>query len=145
VKAKSLNKQRFLDIVQMLNPKKTKKQRQYLRNHMTKWEVRLWNDLKGRKMFGFKVRRQYGIGNYILDFYCPQLKLAIEIDGDVHYLKEKVKKDRMKDEFLKSEKIKVIRIENLDFEEDYESVILYLEDVFKDRASERKIEINEEY
>ena len=127
----------------MLNPKKTKKQRQYLRNHMTKWEVRLWNDLKGRKMFGFKVRRQYGIGNYILDFYCPQLKLAIEIDGDVHIFKEKANKDRMKDELLMEEGIKVIRIQNMDFEEDYESVVIYLEDIFKARADENKIEINE--
>lgn len=145
MKAKSLSKQRFLDIVQMLNPKKTKKQRQYLRNHMTKWEVRLWNDLKGRKMFGFKVRRQYGIENYIVDFYCPQLKLAVEIDGDIHYLNEKVKKDLEKDEYLKAEGIKLIRIENLDFEEDYESVILYLEDLFKERAKELKIEFNNDY
>ena len=123
----------------MLNPKKTKKQRQYLRNHMTKWEVRLWNDLKGRKMYGFKVRRQHGIGNYIVDFYCPQLKLVIEIDGDIHYFNENVKKDLEKDKFLKAEKIKVIRIENLDLEEDYESVILYLEEIFKDRAEEFKL------
>jgi very-short-patch-repair endonuclease len=129
----------------MLNPKKTKKQRQYLRNHMTKWEVRLWNDLKGRKMLGFKVRRQYGIENYIIDFYCPQLKLAVEIDGDIHYLNEKVKIDLEKDEYLKAEGIKLIRIENLDFEEDYESVILYLEDLFKERAKELKIEFNNDY
>lgn len=55
----------------MLNPKKTKKQRRYLRNKMTKWEIRLWNDLKQKKMFGYKVRRQYGVNNYILDFYYP--------------------------------------------------------------------------
>jgi very-short-patch-repair endonuclease len=127
-----------------INPKKTKKQHQYLRNNMTKWEVRLWNDLKGRKMYGFKVRRQYGIENYIVDFYCPALKLAIEIDGDVHYFEEKVKKDKEKNGTLNAEGIKVIRIENLDFEEDYESVILYLEDIFRDRAKEFKIELNDE-
>ncbi len=127
-----------------INPKKTKKQRQYLRNNMTKWEVRLWNDLKDKKMLGFKVRRQYGIENYIVDFYCPALKLAIEIDGDVHYFDEKVKKDKKKNETLNAEGIKVIRIENLDFEEDYESVILYLEDKFRDRAKEFKIELNDE-
>jgi very-short-patch-repair endonuclease len=127
-----------------INPKKTKKQRQYLRNNMTKWEVRLWNDLKDKKMLGFKVRRQYGIENYIVDFYCPALKLAIEIDGDVHYFEEKVKKDKEKNGTLNAEGIKVIRIENLDFEEDYESVILYLEDIFRDRAKEFKIELNDE-
>jgi very-short-patch-repair endonuclease len=126
----------------MLNPKKTKKQRQYLRNNMTKWEVRLWNDLKGKKMFGFKVRRQYGIENYVIDFYCPRLQLGIEIDGDVHYFDEKAEKDKKKDESLETAGIKVIRIDNLDFEEDYESVILYLEDIFKERAEELKIELN---
>jgi len=104
----------------------------------------LWNDLKDKKMLGFKVRRQYGIENYIVDFYCPALKLAIEIDGDVHYFDEKVKKDKKKNETLNTEGIKVIRIENLDFEEDYESVILYLEDKFRDRAKEFKIELNDE-
>ncbi|WP_069130066.1 endonuclease domain-containing protein [Rhodohalobacter halophilus] len=128
-----------------LNPKKTKKQRQYLRGHMTKWEVRLWNELKGKKMFGFKVRRQHGIGNYIVDFYCPELRLAIEIDGDVHHFKEKAEKDLKKDLLLKNEGIEIIRIKNLDFEEDYESTIIYLEDVFKERAKEFNIEINEAY
>jgi very-short-patch-repair endonuclease len=129
----------------MLNPKKTKKQRQYLRNNMMKWEVRLWNDLKGKKMFGFKIRRQYGINNYLIDFYRPKLKLAIEIDGDVHFYSDKRKRDRDKEKLLESHGIKLIRIKNLDFEEDYESSIQYLEDIFKDRASEFKIELKENH
>lgn len=127
----------------MLNPKKTKKQRQYLRNHMTKWEVRLWNDLKGKKMFGFKVRRQYGIKNYILDFYCPALKLAIEVDGEVHYFNTKAQRDRDKESCLKEHGIKLIRHKNQDFEEDFESVNLYLEDQFKNRAKEYKLDLSE--
>ena len=121
------------------NPKKTKKQRRYLRNNMKKWEIRLWNDLKGRKMYGFKVRRQYGFDNYVVDFYCPELKLAVEVDGDVHYYKEKMIKDRNKDQLLKREDIKVVRIEVMDLEEDYESMIVYLEGVFRDRAHELNI------
>ena len=134
----------LFDSMTKLNPKKTKKQRQYLRGHMTKWEVRLWNELKGKKMFGFKVRRQHGIENFIIDFYCPQLKLAFEIDGIVHHYEDKTVKDLEKDRLLKAEGIKLIRIKNLDFEEDYESTILYLEDVFRDRAKEFKIDINED-
>jgi very-short-patch-repair endonuclease len=121
------------------NPKKTKKKRRYLRNNMTKWEIRLWNDLKSRKMFGFKVRRQYGFNNYVVDFYCPQLKLVIEVDGNVHYFKEKMRKDREKNQSLKKENIKVVRIKVMDLEEDYESMIVYLEGVFKDRAAELNI------
>lgn len=96
------------------NPKETKRQRRYLRNHMTKWEVRLWSDLKGRKMFGFKVRRQHGFDKYIVDFYCPELQLAIEVDGDVHYLKGRTERDYVKDLFLKDEGIQMIRIKTGD-------------------------------
>jgi very-short-patch-repair endonuclease len=106
---------------------------------MTKWEIHLWNDLKGRKMYGFKVRRQYGFDNYVVDFYCPTLKLAIEVDGDVHYFKKK--KDQEKDQRLKEEDVKIIRIKTLDLEEDYESMIVYLEDIFKGRAQELNINI----
>jgi len=127
----------------MLNPKRTKKTRQYLRNNMTKWEVRLWNDLKGKKMFGFKVRRQYGIDNYIIDFYCPELKLAIELDGEVHYYSNKMKSDLRKDQHLAEAGIKLIRLKNEDMAEDYESIVIYLEDMFKNRARELNISINE--
>lgn len=123
----------------MLNPKRTKKNRLYLRRNMTKWEVRLWNDLKGKKMFGFKVRRQYGIDNYVIDFYCPKLKLAIEVDGDVHYYSDKVEIDKRKNKCLQKEGIHLIRIKNEDLEEDYESAVIYLEDRFKSRALELKI------
>jgi len=127
----------------MLNPKKTKKQRQHLRRNMTKWEVRLWNDLKGKKMYGFKVRRQYGIENYVIDFYCPQLKLAIEVDGDVHYFKNKMNTDARKNNKLTKEGIKLIRLKNEDLADDYESVIVYLEDIFKARADELNISVKE--
>jgi len=51
---------------------------------MTKAEMFLWSKLKGKQLNGLKFRRQYGINNYVVDFYCPEQKLAIEIDGDVH-------------------------------------------------------------
>jgi very-short-patch-repair endonuclease len=128
-----------VDSVMKRNPKKTKKQRRYLRNNMTKWEIRLWNDLKGKKLYGFKVRRQYGFDNFVVDFYCPELQLAIEVDGDVHYFKEKMIEDREKDQRLKEENIKVKRIRTVDLEEDYETMIAHLEDVFIARAKELHI------
>ena len=127
----------------MINPKKTKKSRRYLRKNMTWWEVRIWSELQGKKMFGFKVRRQYGFDNYIIDFYCPKLKLAIELDGDVHYLKEKQFIDQKKDQRLTEAGIKVVRIMNTDLEEDYESTFVYLEDVFRLRAAEMNIAVND--
>jgi len=90
-------------------------------------------------MFGFKIRRQYGFDNYIIDFYCPKLKLAIELDGDVHHFEEKKIIDQRKDVRLSEAGIKIVRIENLDLVEDYESTLVYLEDVFRLRAAEMDI------
>lgn len=119
----------------MLNPKKTKKQRQYLRNNMTKWEIRLWNDLKQRKMLGYKVRRQYGVKNFVVDFYCPELKLGIEVDGEIHFQYGHRNHDQKKDEFLEELGIEVVRLKTIDLEEDYNSCINYLEDIFRNRAN----------
>ncbi|HTX86499.1 MAG TPA: DUF559 domain-containing protein [Candidatus Nanoarchaeia archaeon] len=55
-----------------------------LRKHGTFSEVLLWKKLQGKQMLGYKFRRQRPIDNYIIDFYCPDLKLAIEIDGVKH-------------------------------------------------------------
>jgi very-short-patch-repair endonuclease len=69
------------------NLKINKKKRQYLRNNATKAEKILWQKLKNSRL-GYKFRRQHSIKEYITDFYCPKLKLIIEIDGDVHGFKK---------------------------------------------------------
>jgi very-short-patch-repair endonuclease len=74
--------------------------RRKLRNSLTKSEVILWKFLKG-KQNGFKFRRQCSIGKYIVDFYCPELKLVIEVDGSTHYEEEVFNKDLIKDDYLK--------------------------------------------
>ena len=89
-----------------------KKFQRELRKNMPLPEVILWRYLKNKQM-GVKFRRQYTIGNYILDFYAPKIKLAIEIDGDTHYQSpEDQEKDRKRDEFLQSKGIKVLRFLN---------------------------------
>ena len=59
--------------------------RRKLRSYGTPAEAALWNVLKGNKVCGLRFRRQYSVGSYVLDFYCPALRLAIELDGDYHY------------------------------------------------------------
>ena len=56
----------------------------YLRENRTTAEAKVWRWLRGRKLIGWKFRRQYPIGTYILDFYCNALRLAIELDGVGH-------------------------------------------------------------
>jgi very-short-patch-repair endonuclease len=68
------------------NKKSQTARRRALRHSMSKAEVILWDKLSRKQMHGYKFRRQYGVDQYILDFYCPRLKLAIEIDGDSHFV-----------------------------------------------------------
>lgn len=116
-----------------LNPKKTKKLRQHLRNNMTKTEIMLWNRLKGKQLKGFKIRRQYGVGSYIIDFYCPKLKLGIEIDGESHYKKDGIEHDRIRDQFLKEQGIDLLRIPTTEIKHNLEGVIEYLAGEFNKR------------
>ena len=87
--------------------------RRDLRNGMTPAEISLWLILKDRQVDGLKFRRQFGVGSYILDFYCPALKLAIELDGQVHFSDEARAYDAERDAYLLREhSIRVLRYEN---------------------------------
>ena len=69
----------------LINKIENKDLRKSLRNHSTAAEAVLWRILKGKQLEGLKFRRQQGIGPYIVDFYCPKLKLAIELDGEGYF------------------------------------------------------------
>jgi very-short-patch-repair endonuclease len=89
-----------------------KPRRQYLRSHMTKAEVILWSSLKGRGVLGEKFRRQQGVEVFVLDFYCPSLRLAIELDGESHDSLEAKKYDRERQERLERGGIRFLRFRN---------------------------------
>lgn len=74
-----------------------KKTRQRLRRNLPSPEQVLWSKLKNKQLDGFKFRRQFGVDSYILDFYCPSCRLAIEIDGNSHYTKIGRDKDLERD------------------------------------------------
>jgi very-short-patch-repair endonuclease len=86
--------------------------RRELRNNSTPEEAVLWTQIKSRKIKGYKWRRQHPIGSYILDFYCPEAKLCIELDGAAHYTYNGAREDNIRTSFLNSKGIKVIRFEN---------------------------------
>ncbi|MBR1484959.1 MAG: DUF559 domain-containing protein [Prevotella sp.] len=94
------------------NRKEQKEQRQSLRNHSTPAEAALWRLLKGSQVGGFKFRRQHGIGPYIMDFYCPTLRLCIELDGSVHHYYGAYEHDEERTRFLNRNGITVMRFEN---------------------------------
>lgn len=88
-------------MTQIFNQKPKTKLRKILRNQPTKSETVLWKHLKGNQL-GYKFRRQCGVGNEVVDFYCPQVKLAIEIDGSTHEDEEVQEKDLKKQLYLQS-------------------------------------------
>lgn len=107
----------------IFNSKKTKAQRTHLRNNLTQAESRLWSKLKGRQIFDYKFRRQHGIGNYIVDFYCPVIKLVIEVDGESHFTKKGIMNDLKRDEYLTSLGITVCRFNNQQIYDNLDGVL----------------------
>ena len=90
---------------------------------MPKAEIILWDQLKSKKLNGLKFRRQYSIGPFIVDFYCPKLKLAIEVDGDSHYEEAAEEYDKRRQRYIEKSGIKFLRFTNTDVYENLEGVI----------------------
>ena len=80
-----------------------------LRNHSTKSEIILWQHVKGKQLHGYDFHRQRPIDKYIVDFFCHELMLAIELDGITHEFPEVIQKDKIKAARLKSLNIHLLR------------------------------------
>lgn len=91
-----------------------KSRRKELRNNSTSAERMLWSILQHSNLGGYKFRRQHSVGSYILDFYCPSDKLAVELDGDSHFTDEAIEYDRERTAYLNALNIKVLRFMNTD-------------------------------
>jgi very-short-patch-repair endonuclease len=89
-----------------------------LRNNMTLAEILLWSRLRMRQIDGYKFRRQQKIFDYVVDFYCHELKLIIEVDGEVHSLPEQAEKDENRDKILKLNGYNIFRLSNNEIETD---------------------------
>ncbi len=96
--------------------------RKELRNKSTREEILLWSRLKNSQI-GFKFRRQHSIGGYVVDFYCPDKKLAVEIDGPIHSKPENKEYDKIRTEFFAGLNIKVVRFTNLEVSTETESIV----------------------
>ena len=110
-------------IKQLNNLPHLKTLRKELRNNLTPAEAALWKALKRGQLDGRKFRRQHSVGNYILDFYCPQEKLAVELDGRHHFSEAGFEADSERTEFLNRHVIRVLRFENKDVFEHLEGVL----------------------
>lgn len=110
-------------MVKLFNKACMTENRQALRNNMPEPEHRLWLHLRGRKIRGYKFRRQVSIENYIVDFYCPQLKLAVELDGDSHREPKALVRDAQRQKNIERHGIRVVRFTNIEIVESLEGVV----------------------
>ena len=89
---------------------------------MTLGEIALWREIKGKKL-GQKFSRQIPIDQYIVDFYCKDLQLAIEVDGSIHFKEGHQEKDRIRQERLESLGVHMLRFSDTDVKNNLSSVL----------------------
>lgn len=102
---------------------------QNLRKNQTKAESFLWELLRRKQLNNLKFRRQHPIWDYIADFYCPEKKLVIELDGSIHNNKEQKEHDQLRDAIMQQHNITVIRFTNNDVFEKIENILQTIIDV----------------
>ena len=119
----------------MRAPRKTVRQARGLRRGMTLPEVILWAQLRKRGTEGQRWRRQHPVGAYVLDFFCTEARLAVEVDGAAHDVVSQALRDERRDRWLREQGIEVLRFAATEILRDRE-----LEDVLRtiaDRAKQR--------
>ena len=105
------------------NRPELKDYRKQLRSNLTSAEATLWKYLKRKQLVGRKFRRQFSVESYIIDFYCPAEKLAVELDGAHHFTEEGLLYDEERTKVLNAHGIKVIRFENVEVFNALEAVL----------------------
>ena len=108
------------------NPK-LKELARKLRNNSTKSEIRLWQQLKGKQLYGYDFHRQKPLLNYIADFYCYELNLVIELDGYTHNFEKIIIKDETKQQELEKVGLTVLRFDDAEVMKDMNNVLRELE------------------
>jgi very-short-patch-repair endonuclease len=103
-----------------------------LRKNSTPGEIELWKLVKNKQVLGYQFRRQRPIKNYIVDFYCKELRLAIEIDGSSHYYK--VEYDQKRQKKLEQLGITFLRFSEEDTKENPDYVVMEIEEWIKSRS-----------
>ncbi|OGY36119.1 MAG: hypothetical protein A3E36_00860 [Candidatus Andersenbacteria bacterium RIFCSPHIGHO2_12_FULL_45_11b] len=113
---------------QVYTRKDIKPTRSALRKRMTAPELVFWTAIRSRKLKGYKFRRQYSTGRYIIDFYCPKVRLGVEIDGDSHFTNNQKQYDALRQEYINALGIKILRYTNDEIMKNLNGV---LEDISK--------------
>ncbi|WP_019487914.1 endonuclease domain-containing protein [Kamptonema formosum] len=110
-------------MTKLYNKTSEKLKRQQLRREMTKAEKLLWEKLKSQQLENCKFRRQYSVDKFVIDFYSPEIKLAIEVDGDSHFQDGAIEYDAERQTFIESVGINFLRFTNDEVYHNLEGVI----------------------
>ncbi len=97
--------------------------RRRLRRELPPAEALVWSRLRRKQLLGARFRRQYSVGSYCIDFYCPESKLAIEVDGDSHFTEEGKLHDRRRQAFIEEFGIRFLRFTNEDVHDNLDGVL----------------------
>ena len=119
----------------LLNTGKMKPIRKELRHNQTEAETKLWQQLKGKQLDGLRFCRQFSIGRYVLDFYCPVKRLCVELDGGHHADSETVCYDKERTEYLNHLRVNVLRFWNNEVFENLDGVLEAIRRAAQDQAS----------
>jgi len=111
-------------MTKIFNKSSEKLKRQQLRNNLTPAELILWSRLRGKQIYNCKFRRQYSIDYFVIDFYAPEIKLAIEVDGESHFLNNQTREyDQHRQAVIESFGLVFLRFTNDQVYQDLESVL----------------------
>ena len=119
-------------MTKLYNKISVKEKRKYLRKNMPSSELKLWKKIRNKQMLNIKFRRQYSIGNYIVDFYCAELKLAIELDGETHFTQDNIDYENKRTKYIESLGIKIIRYSNYEIINNFEGICYDLEKIINE-------------
>ena len=103
-----------------------------LRRHATPAERVLWDRLRRRQLEGLKFRRQHAVGSYIIDFFCPEARLGIELDGNHHYEREQHAYDRRRTDHLEAFGYRMLRFSNEEVLNETETVLTRIKEAVWD-------------
>ena len=108
-----------------------------LRNNSTPEENKLWYQYLAK--FHVRFVRQKPIDNYILDFYCPEKKIGIELDGSQHYTEKGIEYDKIRTDILNAYNITIIRFTNEQVRKNFEQVCKHIESIVKHTTNRKRI------
>jgi very-short-patch-repair endonuclease len=114
-------------MTKIFNISNHKDKRRELRFNMPKAEAVLWKHISRKQVLGYRFLRQFSISSYVLDFYCPKLRLAIEIDGSTHIKDEEIEYDRNRQREIEQLGIQFLRFKNEEVLFDLSGVISKIE------------------